>query len=72
MGFGLGFDVVMDNGVAGSIGSTGRYGWGGAASTSFWIDPAEQLIGVQMAQFQPAGFHPVGDDFLVATYQALV
>jgi CubicO group peptidase (beta-lactamase class C family) len=71
-GYGLGFSVLMDVGQCQVPGSEGVYGWGGAASTSFWIDPQEKFIGVQMAQFQPSGFHPIGDDFEVAAYQAIV
>jgi CubicO group peptidase (beta-lactamase class C family) len=43
MGFGLGFSVLLDPVKAGG-GSAGSYAWGGAASTIFWIDPAEELI----------------------------
>ena len=72
MGYGLGFGVVMEVGQLGSIGSEGTYSWGGAATTSFWIDPREELVGVQMAQFQPNGYHLIGDDFKVAVYQAII
>ena len=71
-GYGLGFGVLMDPGQAGNIASKGTYSWGGAASTAFWIDPKEDLIGVQMAQFQPNGFHRIGDDLKVAAYQAIL
>jgi CubicO group peptidase (beta-lactamase class C family) len=71
-GYGLGVNVRLDLGQAQVLGSVGEYGWGGAATTEFWIDPREQLIGVQMAQFQPSGFHPVASDFRVAAYQAIV
>ena len=70
-GFGLGVSVVTDVGLTRALGSKGRYGWGGAASTRFWVDPAEELIGVQMASFQPAEYFPVGADFQNAVYQAL-
>jgi len=72
VGYGLGFGVVMDLGQYESVGSEGAYSWGGAATTSFWIDPREKLIGVQMAQFQPNGYYLIGDDFKVAVYQAIV
>ncbi|HJP40306.1 MAG TPA: serine hydrolase domain-containing protein, partial [Dehalococcoidia bacterium] len=42
-GFGLGFAVLMDNREAGGS-SVGEYNWGGAASTIFWNDPAENLV----------------------------
>ena len=46
--FGLTFGVKPDPGDTGELGSEGTYYWGGAYGTSFWIDPAEDLIGVFM------------------------
>ena len=71
-GYGLGFGVLMDVGQSGTIGSNGEYSWGGAASTSFWVDPVERLIGIQLAQFQPMSYFPNAEDFKVAAYQAIV
>src|SRR5262249_19752965 len=42
-GFGLGFSVRKHDGVSNLMGFAGEYGWGGAAGTTFWIDPREQL-----------------------------
>jgi len=71
-GYGLGMRVLMDVGQAQLPGSVGEFGWAGAASTYFWIDPQEQFIGVQMVQFQPSGFHLIANDFRVAAYQSIV
>ncbi len=71
-GYGLGFRVMMDPAAAMLPGTAGEYGWSGAASTYFWIDPAEDFIGIQMAQFQPPGIHLLAPDFRVAAYQALL
>jgi CubicO group peptidase (beta-lactamase class C family) len=71
-GYGLGVRVLMDVGQCQSVGSEGAYSWGGAATTSFWVDPKEELIGIQMAQFQPMGFHPIAEDFRVMAYQSIV
>jgi CubicO group peptidase (beta-lactamase class C family) len=71
-GFGLGMRVALDVAQTQLPGSMGEYGWAGAASTYFWIDPREALIGVQMTQFQPSGFHLIANDFRVAAYQAIV
>jgi len=49
-GFGLGFAVRRDAGVADSNGSAGDYNWGGAFGTYFWVDPKEQLVVVSMTQ----------------------
>jgi CubicO group peptidase (beta-lactamase class C family) len=43
-GFGLGFAVRKESGVAQSAGTVGDYNWGGAGGTAFWIDPKEDLI----------------------------
>ena len=55
VGFGLGVSVTLDLAVSQSIGSVGEYGWGGAASTAFWIDPLEDLIVIFMVQFWMSG-----------------
>ena len=49
-GFGLGFAVRLQPGLATMPGSTGQYYWSGAAGTSFWVDPAERLFAVLMIQ----------------------
>ena len=43
-GFGLGFAVRRDAGVANVQGSVGEYNWGGAGGTYFWIDPKEDMF----------------------------
>lgn len=54
VGFGLGFASTMDQVTTGSLGA-GDYYWGGAASTIFWVDPAEDLSVVFMTQLMPSG-----------------
>ncbi|MDB5404396.1 MAG: beta-lactamase [Rhodopila sp.] len=49
-GFGLGFAVRTQPGMAPFPGSVGNYYWSGAAGTSFWVDPAERLYAVLMIQ----------------------
>ena len=51
-GFGLGFQVRRDLGAAGQPGSVGDYGWGGAYHTTYWVDPAEQLVVVYFTQLR--------------------
>ena len=48
-GFGLGFAVRRQDGVAGFIGTEGEYMWSGAYGTYFWVDPKEQLVVVLMS-----------------------
>ncbi len=49
-GFGLGFAVRTSAGMAPFPGSVGSYYWGGAAGTTFWVDPTERLFAVLMVQ----------------------
>ena len=68
-GFGLGFAVVTNVADTNSLGSEGTYSWGGLASTTFWIDPVEELIGILMTQL--IGDSPFHAQFRVLTYQAI-
>src|SRR5450631_608230 len=49
-GFGLGFAVRLQAGIAHVPGSVGQYFWGGLAGTTFWVDPAEQLFALMLIQ----------------------
>jgi len=71
-GFGLGFSVMMDVAQSGMMGSVGLHGWGGYASTHFWVDPQEQFIGILMLQLLPSGTYPTTEDFRTLVYQALL
>jgi CubicO group peptidase (beta-lactamase class C family) len=72
MGFGLGFSVMMEVALSGTMGSAGLHGWGGWAKTQFWIDPREQIVGILMLQHIHTGTHPVAFDFRTLVYQALL
>ena len=54
VGFGLGFYVVIDPVRAQIPTSPGEYGWGGLASTAFWINPADDLVVVFLTQLVPS------------------
>jgi CubicO group peptidase (beta-lactamase class C family) len=49
-GFGLGFAVRREAGIAPFLGSQGQFYWSGMAGTFFWIDPKEDLFAVFMMQ----------------------
>ena len=54
VGFGLGGSVRIAPALAAEApGTVGEYSWGGAASTLFWVDPANQLAVVFFAQKMP-------------------
>lgn len=70
-GFGLGFEIQETLGRISRYGTPGAFGWGGAYSTSYWVDPAEQLVGVFMVQAFPFG-GGIGEQFRTLVYQAIV
>jgi CubicO group peptidase (beta-lactamase class C family) len=70
-GFGLGFRVVTSLGEAKSLTSLGEYGWFSGTQTYFWIDPAEELIGLMMTQYMPVEPYPVQERFKNLVYQAI-
>jgi CubicO group peptidase (beta-lactamase class C family) len=71
-GFGLGFRVLLDLPQAGVMGSVGSHGWSGWASTYFWVDPQEEMIGSLLLQCLPSGTHPIANDLRTLVYQALI
>jgi len=72
IGFGLGFSVMLDPARAQIVGTAGEYAWGGAASTAFWIDPAEDLAVVLLTQLTPSSTYPIRKELRVLTYAAIV
>jgi CubicO group peptidase (beta-lactamase class C family) len=52
-GYGLGVSVTLDVPALGRLNSIGSFGWSGAATTTFSVDPEEQLTYVVMAQLMP-------------------
>jgi CubicO group peptidase (beta-lactamase class C family) len=72
VGFGLGFAVLLDPTRTQLPGTPGAYGWGGAASTTFWIDPQEDLIIIFMTQLRPSSAYPWSRALRTLTYAALL
>jgi CubicO group peptidase (beta-lactamase class C family) len=71
-GFGLGFGVVIDPVPGKVVCSAGELCWGGAASTAFWIDPAEELTVSFYTQLIPSNAHPIRSELRQLVYQALL
>src|SRR6201996_6422233 len=71
IGFGLGFSVTLDPAQTLIPGSAGEYAWGGAATTSFWIDPAEELIAIFMTQVLPSTATPIRRELRTMVYAAI-
>ncbi len=72
MGYGLGGYSITDTGLTGLPASPGTYGWGGAASTDFLVDPEEDLVAMVLTQLLPTGTYPLRPTMEVLTYQAIV
>lgn len=71
VGFGLGFEVYSDPAKAGRYGAPGRWGWGGAYYSNYWVDPAHEAVFVFMVQLLPATGVTVRDRFETLAYAML-
>lgn len=69
-GYGLGVSVTLDPAALGRLDSVGSFGWGGAATTVFRVDPAEDMAYVIMAQTYPSDGSLL-DKVQTLIYQAL-
>jgi len=70
-GWGLGVSIVTRRDDVAGV--PGRFGWDGAFSTSLYVDPHEEMVGVLMAQCRPGALRlpPVVLDFWTSAYQAI-
>jgi CubicO group peptidase (beta-lactamase class C family) len=71
-GFGLGFAVLLDQTVAQIIGTPGEFYWGGAASTAFLVNPAEDLIMIFLTQLRPSSTYPIRRELRATIYSSIV
>lgn len=74
-GFGLGVRVLLDPAAAGQLDAPGSFGWSGYAGTDYWVDPANEMLGIIMMQFvapPPLTGYPTAAQFRTLAYQALV
>jgi CubicO group peptidase (beta-lactamase class C family) len=71
VGFGLGVAPTVNVARSQVAGSVGSYFWGGAASTTFWCDPKEDLAVVFMTQFLPSSYYPIRRDLRTLVYAAI-
>jgi CubicO group peptidase (beta-lactamase class C family) len=71
VGFGLGFATTLARHKTLMPGSNRDYFWGGAASTFFWVDPEEDLIGIFMTQLIPSSTWPVRKQMRTMVYAAM-
>ncbi len=71
IGFGLGFQILMNPAKNQINSSIGEYGWGGAASTTFWIDPLENLITIFLTQLIPSTTYNIRRELRTLVYSSL-
>jgi CubicO group peptidase (beta-lactamase class C family) len=72
VGFGLGFSVVQDGAATKVVGNEGEYGWGGAASTAFWVDPVDDLVVIFMTQLLPSSTYAIRSQLRQLVQQAVI
>ncbi len=69
-GFGLGGSVRIDLAKGNSLGTVGQFGWSGAASTYYRIDPKERTVVLLFMQYMPND-SATADEFSTLFYQAI-
>jgi CubicO group peptidase (beta-lactamase class C family) len=70
--FGLGVGIRTDAAWSTVPGSVGSFFWSGVWGTYFWVDPAEQLVAVQLIQVAPGKDSPINQTFRNLTYGAFL
>ena len=62
--------LAQESGIE-TPGSPGDYGWGGVASTVFWVDPVEDMTVLFLTQLSPSHSYPNRKELRALVYQAL-
>tara|TARA_B100001996_G_scaffold108806_1_gene82181 strand:+ start:472 stop:1674 length:1203 start_codon:yes stop_codon:yes gene_type:complete len=71
VGFGLGFSVMLDPAKSQTLSDIGEFGWGGMASTVFFINPKEEMLVIFMTQLIPSSTYQVRRELRSLIYSAL-
>jgi CubicO group peptidase (beta-lactamase class C family) len=69
--FGLGFQVVTEKTAGKTLAQEGTYSWGGAFSTSYWVDPKEKIVMLFYRQLQSSTHGDVAEKFRSLAYAAI-
>lgn len=72
-GFGLSMYVLTDPHVAqgGILSGRGEFGWGGMASTAFFVDPVYKFSAILMTQLTPSNSYPIRGHLRYLSHWAL-
>ena len=69
--FGLGFQIITEKSSGKTLAQAGTYSWGGAYSTSYWVDPKEKLVLLFYRQLQSTTHGDLAEKFRSLVYQAI-
>lgn len=69
--FGFGFSIITENGSRLGPSQAGTYAWGGAFSTSYFVDPKEEMIVLLYRQMWGPNIASINDAFKPLVYQAI-
>jgi CubicO group peptidase (beta-lactamase class C family) len=70
--FGLGFGIITEQGSTRLGLSTGTYSWGGAFSSTYWIDPKEKIVAQVFINQSPISKGDIHDKIKVLLYSAIL
>ena len=62
----------MDAAASKVIAGEGEFNWGGMASTTFWVDPVDELTVVFMTQLIPSSTYTLRAQLHQLVHQAIV
>jgi len=69
--FGFGFSIITENGSRLGPSQAGTYAWGGVFSTSYWVDPKENMIVLIYRQIWGPHVADTDKEFRPLVYQAI-
>jgi CubicO group peptidase (beta-lactamase class C family) len=69
--FGLGFEIITEEGQSVLGMSEGSFLWGGYFATDYWADPKERIVGLIFMQQSPMSHGEIHNKFTAMVYQAI-
>jgi CubicO group peptidase (beta-lactamase class C family) len=69
--FGYGFFIISENGSRSTPSQAGTYSWGGVFSTSYWVDPKEDMLVIIYRQMWGPHVADTDKAFKPLVYQAI-
>lgn len=69
--FGLGFNITTEKGSGKMSANTGTFEWGGAFSTTYWVDPKEKIVALFYKQLWQDPAPEAASKFRVILYGAI-